>query len=210
MQTIILKQFLIIPFIWGALNNGQTEKSKFHCLQTTSEPKKTLALNLNKSKNMGISINLYRVGKAEKFEDLKDLESQIVKTEDTKVDLYRITEDLAIIFLNTNDPYKDTNTIPYKMLYGRHCEKNISIGDIGGFLPSSEIPEITKWIKANKIETFDGFSKMYDSLSIDVKEQLEDMGTDDKVSLFNGYVRPLTVLYFTALENQNSVIFVGQ
>jgi hypothetical protein len=36
------------------------------------------------------------------------------------------------------------------------------------------------------------------------------MGTDDKVSLFNGYVRPLTVLYFTALENQNSVIFVGQ
>ena len=103
-----------------------------------------------------------------------------------------------------------TNTIPYKMLYGKRVEQSVSVGEIGGFLPSSEIIEITKWIKNNKIETFDGFSKMYDNLSAEVKKELEEMGTDDKVSLFNGYVRPLAVLYFTALENQNSVIFVGQ
>jgi hypothetical protein len=47
---------------------------------------------------MGISINLYRVGKAEKLEDLKDLEDQIAQRADTKVDLYKITGDLAVIY----------------------------------------------------------------------------------------------------------------
>lgn len=159
---------------------------------------------------MGVSINLYRIGKAEKIEDVKDLEGEIVKRSDTKVDLYKITPDLAVIFLNSINPYEDRNSIPYKMLFGRSVHHSVSVGEIGGFLPSSEILEITKWIKKNKIQTFDGFSKMYDNLSIDVKKELEEMGTDDKVSLFNGYIRPLVVLYFTALENQNSVVFIAQ
>jgi hypothetical protein len=96
------------------------------------------------------------------------------------------------------------------MLYGRKVDKSVSVGELGGFLPSSDIPEITKWIKDRHIQTFDGFSKMYDNLSPEVKKLLEEMGTDDKASLFNGYVRPLTVLFFTALENQNSVLFIGQ
>jgi hypothetical protein len=161
-------------------------------------------------KNMGISINLYRVGKAEKLEDLKGLEDQISQRADTKVDLYQITGDLAVIFLNSTNPFNNTNTIPYKMLYGRRAEKSVSVGEIGGFLPSSEITEITKWIKDRQIQTFDGFSKIYDNLSPEVKKLLEEMGTDDKASLFNGYVRPLAVLYFTALENQNSILFIGQ
>jgi len=159
---------------------------------------------------MGISINLYRLPKAEKLDDINDLENQIAKTTDTKVDLYKITGELAVIFLNSVNPYSDTSTIPYKMLYGRQIHKSVSVGEIGGFLPSSEIPEITKWIKNNKIETFNGFSKMYDSLSEEVKKELEEMGTDDKISLFTGYIRPLVILYFTALENENSVVFIGQ
>lgn len=159
---------------------------------------------------MAISINLYRLDNAERLEDLKDLENQIAKRVDTKVDLYQITEDLAIIFLNSANPYDDLNSIPYKMLYGIRAEQSVSVGEIGGFLPSSEIVAITQWIKNNQIDTFNGFSNMYDHLSAEVKQQLEDMGTDDPASLFNGYVRPLVVLYFTALENQNSVVFIGQ
>ncbi|MDR6782311.1 hypothetical protein [Pedobacter africanus] len=162
-----------------------------------------------KQTTFGISINLYRVGKAEKFEDLKDIEIQIAKTKDTKVDLYKMTSDLGMIFLNTTDPFINEDTIPYKMLFGRSVRKSVSVGDIGGFLPSSEIIEIAKWIKSNKIETFDGFSKMYDGLSTEVKKELKQLGTEDKVTLFNAYVRPLVILYFTALENQNSVIFIG-
>ncbi len=61
------------------------------------------------------------------------------------------------------------------MLYGRQVHQSVSVGEIGGFLASSEILEITKWIKSNKIETFEGFSKMYDGLSIEVKKELEEM-----------------------------------
>ena len=199
----ILRQLLIFPLFFLGLNKNQG----LITLQT-----KTLSHSYYNdiSKSMGVSINLYRLSKAEKLEDIKELENQIAKTADTKVDLYKITRALYVIFSNSTDPYHNTNSIPYKMLYGKPAEKSVSVGEIGGFLPSSEIPEITKWIKNNKIETFDGFSKMVDNLSADVKGELDKIPSDDKVSLFNGYVRPLVVLYFTALENQNSVVFIGQ
>ena len=159
---------------------------------------------------MGIAINLYRLSKAESLNEINDLESQIARTTDTKVDLYKITGDIAAIFLNTTNPYDDTNTIPYKMLFGLPIQQSVSVGEIGGFLPSSEIPEIVKWIKDNKVETFNGFSNMYGKLSNEVKQELVDMGSDNTASFFNGYIRPLVVLYFTALENQNAVVFIGQ
>ncbi len=170
---------------------------------------KTEKANSNK-KAMSISINLYRLEKAEKLDDIKDLESQIAKTSATKVNLYKVSGDIAIILLNNTDPFSSPNTIPYKMVYGNRAQKSVGIGEVGGFIPSSEIPEIIKWIKENKIETFDGFSKMYDNLSKEVKSILEEMGTDNKASLYNGYVKPLITLFFAALENQNSVVFVGQ
>lgn len=207
---IILRQLLIIQFLFIGVHKNWEFIKLFPDTSIVSINNRYKSNNNNIQKAMGLSINLYRIGKAEKLHDIKDLESQIAKTADTKVDLYKITEDLAVIFLNSTNPYRDTNTIPYKMLYGRIAQQSVSVGEIGGFLPSSEIFEITQWIKTNKIETFDGFSKMYDNLSAEVKKELDEMGTDDKVSLFNGYVRPLVVLYFTALENQNSVVFIGQ
>ena len=200
---IILRQLIIIPLLIMATSHAGT-----------SDIRKETPQNLNDKKHiqkvMGISINLYRISNAEKLEDIKDLENQIAKTSDTKVDLYKISGDLAVIFLNSTNPFSNKNTIPYKMLFGNQAQLSVSVGEIGGFLPNSEILEITKWIKSNRIETFDGFSEMYDNLSPEVKSLLKDMATDDKVALFNGYVRPLVVLYFTALENQNSVVFIGQ
>jgi hypothetical protein len=207
----MLRQLLIIPFLFIGTHKIEEFKYFYADTSTATIGKRHNYKNNNYiQKTMGISINLYRIGKAEKLDDIKDLENQIAKTTDTKVDLYKITSDLAVIFLNSTDPYSNQNTVPYKMLFGKETHQSVSVGEIGGFLPSSEIPEITKWIKNNKIETFDGFSKMYDNLSKEVKKELEEMGSDDKVSLFNGYVRPLVVLYSKALENQNSVVFIGQ
>ncbi len=207
----MLRQLLIIPFLLaGTHKNQESLKLYSDTSISTFDNRHILNNNNHIQRTMGISINLYRLSKAEKLDDIKDLENQIAKTTDTKVDLYKITSDLAVIFLNSTDPYSNQNTIPYKMLFGKEAHKSVNVGEVGGFLPSSEILEITKWIKTNKIETFDGFSKMYDNLSKEVKKELEEMGSDDKVSLFNGYVRPLVVLYFTALENQNSVVFIGQ
>jgi hypothetical protein len=153
---------------------------------------------------------LYRTDKAERFEDLIDLENQLAKREDTKVDLYKIAGDLAVVFLNNTDPYDDTDSIVYRMLFGRQVRTGVDFAEIGGFLPSSMIPEITTWIKEKGIHTYDGFSKIYNNLSDEVKQWLQDMATDDKNGLFSGYVRPLVVLYFTALEEGHSVIFEGE
>ena len=207
----MLRQLLIIPFLFLGIRKNQQLTYFYTETSNISIENRCNINNRNHiQKTMGISINVYRISKAEKLEDVKDLESQISKRTDTKVDLYKTTLDLAVIFLNSTDPYSNQNTVPYKMLFGKEAHQSVSVGEIGGFLPSAEIPEITNWIKNNKVETFDGFSKMYDNLSKEVKKELEEMGSDDKVSLFNGYVRPLVVLYFTALENQNSVVFIGQ
>ena len=207
----MLRQLLIIPFLFLGIRKNQQLTYFYTETSNISIDNRCNINNRNHiQKTMGISINVYRISKAEKLEDVKDLESQISKRTDTKVDLYKTTLDLAVIFLNSTDPYSNQNTVPYKMLFGKEAHQSVSVGEIGGFLPSAEIPEITNWIKNNKVETFDGFSKMYDNLSKEVKKELEEMGSDDKVSLFNGYVRPLVVLYFTALENQNSVVFIGQ
>ena len=201
----MFKQLILVPFLWIGLFQNQQHLEVLH-ENVASLPN----MNNGVQKNRGFSINLYRISKAEKLGEVEDLESQIAKKIDTKVDLYKITGDLAVIFLNTTNPYRNTTTIPYQMLYGRRVQKTVSVGEIGGFLPSSAIPAITQWIKTNKIETFAGFSKMYDNLSPAVKNELKEMGADDKVSLFNSYVRPLVVLYFTALENENSIVFIGQ
>ena len=159
---------------------------------------------------MGISINVYRVGKSEHIEDLTNIENQLTIAEDTKVDLYKMTEDLAIIFTNKPDPYYDKKGIPYKMLFGNRVQKTVDRGEIGGFIPGSEIASIVDWIKKNKINTYQGFENMYDNLSSESKKTLVDIGSPEKSELFNGYIKPLTVLYFTALQYNNSIVFIGE
>ncbi len=78
--------------------------------------KKSISFNTYNARHMETSINLYSVGKAVKIEKLKDQESQIPKTEDTKVDGYKITSDLAVIILDTTELFSNHDTIPYKML----------------------------------------------------------------------------------------------
>ncbi|MDB5231506.1 MAG: hypothetical protein JWN76_2311 [Chitinophagaceae bacterium] len=63
---------------------------------------------------MSISINVYRVGKAESLQDLQDLGNELEIAENTKVDLYKMTEDLALIFTNQPDPFADTQSFLIK------------------------------------------------------------------------------------------------
>lgn len=203
-----MRYLLFLPLMMGTLHQPSGKLKAATANNGTLNHRSDL--NKTKTNKFGISIILYRLPKAEKLEDIKDLEIQIAKTADTRVNLYKITGDLATIFLNTTDPFTNSKTIAYRMLYGNRAGKSVSVGDVGGFLATSEIKEITQWIKKNKIETFEGFSKVYDNLSNEVKKELEEMGTEDKAGLFDGYVRPLVVLYFTALENDNSVVFIGR
>lgn len=157
---------------------------------------------------MGISIVLYRVGKSDKIEDLSNLEKQIDKSK--SVNLYKITQDLGIIFMNTADPYSDTAALPYKMLFGTYVEKQIGDRVINGFVSTTEVATVCDWIKKHKIDNFEGFLKMYGSLSKEAKLELEDIGADDAKNLFNGYVQPLTQFYFAALKDSNSIVICGE
>ena len=157
---------------------------------------------------MGISIVLYRVNTVEHVADLVDIPKQMDGTK--SVDLYKITHDLGIIFLNTTDPYEDETAIPFKMLLGNYVDIETDRGVINGFIPTSEVAIICNWIKDHQINTFEGFSKMYDGTSDEVKEELDDIGADDKAGLFEGYVKPLTDFYFDALTDKNAVVICGE
>jgi hypothetical protein len=159
--------------------------------------------------NMGISINYYRVTKAEKVQELINLETLIEKAKLSKVDLYKMTEDLGIIFSNSSNPYSDTSSIPYKILFGHYCNIEAGYRTVNGFVPTSEIPGFVKWIKQNSLDKFEGFSMMCDNLSAEAKKQMLEIGGLDKRELYS-YVKLLTTLYFEAEINQNSIIITSE
>ena len=159
---------------------------------------------------MTISIVLYRAAKADKIDDLSDLEKQMDKSK--SVNLYKITEDLGIIFMNTANPYSDTTALPYKILFGNYVEKEIDYRVINGFLSTKEVVTICDWIKKHNIDIYEGFETMFDNLSNEVKQALEDIGVgaDEKKGLFEAYVQPLTQFYFSALKDKNSILLCGE
>jgi hypothetical protein len=159
---------------------------------------------------LGISIVLYRADKADKIDDLSDLEKQMDKSK--SVNLYKIKEDLGIIFMNTANPYSDTTALPYKILFGNYVEKEIDYRVINGFLSTKEVVTICDWIKKHNIDIYEGFETMFDNLSKEAKQALEDIGVgaDEKKGLFEAYVQPLTQFYFSALKDKNSILLCGE
>jgi hypothetical protein len=159
---------------------------------------------------LGISIVLYRVDKADEIDDLSNLEEQMDKSK--SVNLYKITEDIGIIFMNTANPYSDTTALPYKMLFGTYVEKQVDTRVINGFVSTTEVGIICDWIKKHNIDNYEGFATMFDNLSKEAKRALEDIGVgdDDKKSLFQGYIHSLTQFYFSALKDKNSIVICGE
>jgi hypothetical protein len=108
--------------------------------------------------------------------------------------------------MNTADPFSDTAALPYKMLYGTFVEKQAGDRVINGFISTNEVATICTWIKEHKIDSYEGFAKMYDGLSKEARQELEDIDADDKKGLFDGYVQPLTQFYFAAQKDNNSIV----
>ncbi|MCU0336011.1 MAG: hypothetical protein MUF62_13385, partial [Chitinophagaceae bacterium] len=63
---------------------------------------------------MGVSIVLYQMAPAASIQTLSAAAVQIDPSK--SINLYKMTEDLGIIFMNTEDPYNDTEALPYQML----------------------------------------------------------------------------------------------
>ncbi|HVG41311.1 MAG TPA: hypothetical protein VM888_06845 [Chitinophagaceae bacterium] len=112
--------------------------------------------------------------------------------------------------MNTEDIYSNEQALPYKMLFGTYVSKPIGDRVVNGFVNTSEVETICKWIRISKIESFEGFSKVYNNLSSDTKQALVDIGSEDMKDLFKGYVKPLTEFYFAALKHKNSIVICGE
>jgi hypothetical protein len=167
-------------------------------------------LNNVKAKTLGMSIYLYSLPKANSIEAFKDLDAELKKTRQKFLSLDQAGEDLAIIFTNESEPFFTPDTIPFKMLYGKRCKKESNVvSSIGGFLSTKEVIDAKKWIKENRLETFEGFELMYKKLSNSSLERLKEIGSEDKTKLYNSYVKPLVEFYFTAKQNNSSILFVG-
>ena len=157
---------------------------------------------------MSSSIFLYRVPGNITSNTLDS--SEIIFDRSKSVNLYKIAEHLAVVFLNTVDPFGDVNAIPYKALYGNFV--NIQKGDrvINGFIPTDEVNNIYVWMKENNLKSSDGFYKMFEGLTPMAKQELHERGSDDKESLYTGYVQPLIQFYSDAKENNNAVVLCGE
>jgi hypothetical protein len=158
---------------------------------------------------MGISIKLYAVSKAEDIHSLRNIERELTACKN-KIDLYKMTDDLAVIFTNKTDPFEGPMSIQYKILFGYYEPVTAGRWQIGGFIPSSEVSGITSWIKQNKIDSPEGFGNMCARLSGEVKQELQDMASPAPEDLFSGYVKPLTEFYFNAEKNGNSIVICGE
>jgi len=154
---------------------------------------------------MSISILLYRVSQAEKIDDLTDLEKQLEDGMDQYTDLYKMYHDLALIFSNSIHPYANPQAIEYRAIFGNPHRLNVGANEIGGFIPSSQIPEINAWIKEKGLNSPQGFYRMYDNLNADVQEELLEISSVPKEDLYL-YVKELTDLYEAAEQGHNSIV----
>jgi|SRR5687767_7023165 len=158
---------------------------------------------------MGISIVLYRVGQAEKFEDLVKLEHQLEALDANSIDLYKMYHDLAIIFTNNVNPYGNIEAPGYKVLFGNPLRVNVGANEVGGFIPTSEVKKLDDWIKSKSLNTPQGFIKMLRQLSPEVINELIEIGDHDFMTLYS-YVETLAGLYDVAQKENNAVIICAE
>lgn len=158
---------------------------------------------------MGVSIVLYKIDPAERFEDLLHLEKQLESETAESIDLYKMYHDLAIILANDTNPYNNIHSIPYKVLFGIQTRGNAGSNEIGGFIPPSMVKEINEWIIERNLSSFRGFYNMYTALNDDVKEELLNIDSPPPEELF-AYIHELAGFYQSAFEGGNSILICAE
>lgn len=159
---------------------------------------------------MGLSLKLYKVKDCKSIEDLNDLEYELNLGLKDALDLYKVYEDLAILLSNNPDPFDLTEIIEIKSVCGNFVD-NLEVGDKNcvGFLSNYEVININNWIKANQLDSKRGFVKYYNKSSDEVKETLEDYGSDID-ELYDEYFKKLVKFYKLVEKNKNSVVFCSE
>lgn len=159
---------------------------------------------------MSINISYYSISKVEDLNDITDLDKEIAQAQKKGVNLEKFTEDLAMIFSNSINPFSDKKAMYYRMLFGNHVSiTTAEYRQIGGFIPASEIPLFITYISDTGLNKYENFSDIFENLSSEVKQELVELDSPDKKSLFNDFLKPLTDLYFDAHKEGKAIVICG-
>jgi hypothetical protein len=158
---------------------------------------------------MGVSIYLKRIDSAEDINKVLNLEQKVADSQRPTLNIERAGQDLAIIFTNKPNFDSDIKHVAFRALYGNPV--NVSAGgySIGGFVPTSQVKEICDWLRSSKLTTEAGFEVFCDKLSKESHTELEDIGDEDKMSLYEYRVKPLVQFYLEAEKEHNSIVLYG-
>lgn len=159
-----------------------------------------------------MSIKLYKISNSDSIAEIDriDLENQLRLGSKDIFDLYKVYEDLAVLLTNNPDPFDLTESIELKCVCGGFVD-NLEVGDWNcvGFLSNEEVIIINHWIKEKQLDSKRGFMKHYNQLSDEVKETLEDYGSEID-ELYDAYFKELVKFYKSVEKNKNSVVFCSE
>lgn len=159
---------------------------------------------------MSVQIKLYHLPKSENISDIENMEAAIENTKDACVDLYKVYHDIAMVLSNSLDPYSPKHQDNCKIIFGNKIDVQIGRRQCVGFVPYDEISAINKWIISEKLNDENLFFQKYQSLNIEVKNELAEMYSPSKEEIDKAYIKPLIEFYKIAEENENSVVICAE
>jgi hypothetical protein len=157
---------------------------------------------------MGVEINLYPVRKAQRIDEIDNLEEEIDQARDNAGYLYKIYHDLLIVLQDAADPYEDESTLAYKAVMGNRIPDGYTWEHVG-FVPFEEVEVIYKWLKELNIGTPEGFENLYNNRGEEAREELEYIGTDSWEEIYP-YAEILVKVYDYAHEKQCAMVVLAE
>lgn len=158
---------------------------------------------------MGINLIQYHLPSSQQLSAISDLEKTINEAENTRLNLRKEYHTIAII-LNNDTNYEDNpQSFYYKMMYGTYPGEISISQQCVGYLSSNEVKEIQEKIVELKLESFDDFQALYNSLKPEVINHLTSSGLIGDMTLkdlHDHYVLNFVKFYELANQNSNAVL----
>lgn len=157
---------------------------------------------------MGVEINLYPVRKAQKIEEIINLEEEIDQAKDNAAYLYKRYHDLLIVLQqDAADPYEDESTIAFRAVMG-NCIPDMPWEHVG-FVPFEEVEAIHAWLQELKIDTPEGFENLYNRCGEEARDELDSIGSDNWEEIYP-YAQGLVKVYDYAYKMQCSIVVLAE
>ena len=162
---------------------------------------------------MGINLKQYKLPSSEDIKEIADLEEQLKQAESNCLNLRKESHLISIILNNEIEYETNMESLRYRMIHGRYPgEMELNSYQVIGHISTEEVKVMYKEIVDLKLEDFDDFQSLYNSLKSEVRNGitgnglLEEQGGMSLQDLHTHYISKLVEFYKEANLNNNSVI----